>query len=138
MGTRADFYVGRGKGAEWLGSVAFDGYPDGTPEPLLSLRTEEEYRKAVGKILEEEDSATKPEQGWPWPWEDSNTTDYAYAFDAGDVWHSNFGDPWECWDTGAKGAKPEFPDMSARRDAAPPGSARSGIVLLVAKREDGE
>jgi hypothetical protein len=30
MGTRADFYVGRGKDAEWLGSVAFDGYPSGT------------------------------------------------------------------------------------------------------------
>lgn len=29
MGTRADFYVGRGKDAEWIGSVAFDGYPDG-------------------------------------------------------------------------------------------------------------
>ncbi|MFH1835312.1 MAG: hypothetical protein ABH851_03885 [Methanobacteriota archaeon] len=28
---------------------------------------------------------TSPEQGWPWPWEDSGTTDYAYAFEAGKV-----------------------------------------------------
>jgi hypothetical protein len=29
MGTRADFYVGRGETAEYLGSIAWDGYPDG-------------------------------------------------------------------------------------------------------------
>lgn len=29
MGTRADFYVGRGESAEWLGSIAWDGYPSG-------------------------------------------------------------------------------------------------------------
>jgi hypothetical protein len=29
MGTRADFYIGRGTEAEWLGSVAWDGYPGG-------------------------------------------------------------------------------------------------------------
>ncbi len=28
MGTRADFYVGLGEQAEWLGSVAWDGNPD--------------------------------------------------------------------------------------------------------------
>lgn len=27
MGTRADFYVGRGEQAEWLGSIAWDGNP---------------------------------------------------------------------------------------------------------------
>lgn len=29
MGTIADFYVGRGPKAEWIGSIAWDGYPDG-------------------------------------------------------------------------------------------------------------
>lgn len=28
MGTRADFYVGTGANAEWLGSIAYDGHPD--------------------------------------------------------------------------------------------------------------
>ena len=27
MGTRADFYVGRGEKAEWVGSIAMDGVP---------------------------------------------------------------------------------------------------------------
>ena len=26
MGSRADFYIGEGTEAEWLGSVAWDGY----------------------------------------------------------------------------------------------------------------
>ena len=29
MGTRADLYIGRGTDAEWIGSVAWDGYPSG-------------------------------------------------------------------------------------------------------------
>ena len=35
MGTRADFYIGRGATAEWIGSIAWDGYPDGIPAPIL-------------------------------------------------------------------------------------------------------
>ncbi len=30
MGTRADFYTGRGQTAQWLGSIAWGGYPVGT------------------------------------------------------------------------------------------------------------
>ena len=32
MGTRADFYVGRGDAAEWIGSIAYDGYPFYKPQ----------------------------------------------------------------------------------------------------------
>ena len=37
MGTRADFYIGKGTDAEWLGSIAWNGYPDGIgrPDPQL-------------------------------------------------------------------------------------------------------
>jgi len=38
---RADFYVGRGKDANWLG-VSLDGYPDGIPKELLKSQTEGE------------------------------------------------------------------------------------------------
>jgi hypothetical protein len=34
MGTRADFYIaieGETPHLEWLGSIAFDGYPEGIP-----------------------------------------------------------------------------------------------------------
>jgi hypothetical protein len=34
MGTRADFYIGCGRDSEWIGSIAWDGYPDGLSDLL--------------------------------------------------------------------------------------------------------
>jgi hypothetical protein len=94
LGTRADFYIGTGKDAEWLGSLAYDGYRIDEMDEKDSAKgddnaacwaiktavTDEAFRAAVSRLLDLNDDATKPEQGWPWPWNDSNTTDYAYAF----------------------------------------------------------
>lgn len=145
MGTRADFYVGRGTEAEWLGSIGWDGYE--IDDSIHAAKTEEEYRAAVtafldGRMVRDPEAlsvedalkearakaiesgmddhmlehfakldpyaptgdATYPKDGWPWPWEDSNTTDYAYAFDAGYSWINVFGHGWhtkeqgEAWD----------------------------------------
>ena len=85
MGTRADFYVGIGENAEWLGSVGYDGYPDGIDKSIFRYKTEKTYRKNVRKFLESEDHGTVPENGWPWPWQDSHLTDYSYAFVDGKV-----------------------------------------------------
>jgi hypothetical protein len=82
-----------------------------------------------------------PEVGWPWPWEDSNTTDYAYAWDEGRVWITYFGHGWrtveevrayreaykaygqdetetapEPEDIWPEDVQLEFPDMSERRN----------------------
>lgn len=88
MGTRADFYVGRGKTAVWLGSVAWDGYEVGNEIPFA--KTEIDYRAAVEKLLAERDDATLPVDGWPWPWKNSSLTDYAYAFDDGVVYRTEY------------------------------------------------
>ena len=80
MGTRADFWIGYGPEASWLGSVAWDGDQWLQPE-LAALKSEAAFRQFVQDILAGDDSATRPEQGWPWPWEDSTTTDYAYVFE---------------------------------------------------------
>lgn len=141
MGTRADFYVGRGRGAEWLGSVAWDGYPSGFDDALFKVTTEAEWRDAVAKTLAKRDDGTKPEDGWPWPWEDSRTTDYAYAFDGGRVFGCAFGHAWfdplneptddEGYMDTPKSA--EFPDMKGR--AAVTLGNRSGLlVVTVPKR----
>lgn len=136
MGTRADFYVGRGKTAEWLGSIAWDGYPERRTEPAWSADSEERFRAGVSEVLTQEEDGTRPDQGWPWPWDDSNTTDYAYAWDGGKVWASCFGGPWfdptdpaqrDAED--AEGPKPEFPDMSARRVTVESGP-RSGLLVV--------
>src|SRR6266446_6472207 len=94
MGTRADFYVGRGKQAEWLGSIAWDGYPKAIALDVLNARSEDEFREAVVHFLTPREDATAPDMGWPWPWEDSGTTDFSYAFARDRVWVSDFGHWW--------------------------------------------
>src|SRR2546421_1262215 len=94
MGTRADFYLGRGKDMKWLGSTAWDSYPEGIPDTIKNAKSEAEYLRAIEGFSLVREDWTPPEQGWPWPWEDSGTTDYAYAFDGGEVWVSPFGDGW--------------------------------------------
>lgn len=162
MGTRADFYVGRGIEAEWLGSIAWDGYPAGiTPNEeatapayhngpdrhvdgewpegahLFDAITEAEYRERVGRFFQYREDATRPADGWPWPWEDSQTTDYAYAFDGGKVWASCFGHEWfdpnapEPDDEEIRSTKPTlFPNMKARANVAMPGTNRSGMMVI--------
>jgi hypothetical protein len=95
MGTRADFYVGRGKKAEWIGSIAWGGYPEPhIKAKLLADCDEDAWRKRVADFIAKRDDGTKPSDGWPWPWDDSNTTDWAYTIDDGKVWCSCFGQPW--------------------------------------------
>lgn len=94
MGTRADFYVGRGKDAEWLASIAWDGYPEGVPKSLLKAKDKATYLDELAKFLADREDVTLPDQGWPWPWEDSNTTDFSYAFDNDKVYFSCFGHGW--------------------------------------------
>jgi len=115
MGTRADFYVGIGKNAEWLGSVGWDGYEwDNADNALINAATESEYRAAVADIARSREDWTAPEQGWPWPWKDSNTTDYAYAHHNGR--------------TEVFTKQSEWPDMSARENVAY--GNRSGLIII--------
>jgi hypothetical protein len=85
VGTRADYYIGRGPDAIWLGSIAWDGDPH-THEPLLAATTKDEFLEAVREHCRGRDDFTSPDDGWPWPWTDSHTSDYAYTFDDGTVW----------------------------------------------------
>jgi hypothetical protein len=130
MGTRADFYIGTGKDAEWLGSLGWDGYriEEMTEQAstksddhaacwaIKTASTPEAFREAIGNLLACNDDATKPEQGWPWPWKDSTTTDYAYAFVDGacKAFH---------WGEGA-----EWPDMTARKNVTY--GPRSGTICI--------
>jgi hypothetical protein len=131
MGTRCDFYVGRGQQAEWIGSYAFDGYPDGLTEGLLAAADIATYRDKVNEHLADGAAGTLPKDGWPWPWNDSRTTDYAYAFDGGKVWASCFGSEWfdplkERPEDLKKTA--EFPDMEHLKNVA--SGKRSGMICV--------
>lgn len=133
MGTRADFYVGRGLDAEWIGSMGWDGYPDGHVVCLIGLTDEQGYRTAVQTLLDTLDHATRPAQGWPWPWADSQTTDYAYAFEAGVVYVACFGSSWQVLrqdldDFPDGEEKAVFPDMTAQQRIT--FGRRSGVLVV--------
>ena len=81
MGTRADFFVGIGPTAEWVGSISYDGGPRENGAEPLAATSEGAFRAAVEKLLSSGTLATRPEEGWPWPWEDFRTSDYGYAWD---------------------------------------------------------
>jgi hypothetical protein len=130
MRTRADYYIGTGKNAEWLGSTSYDGDEidrmlddgrgrDDTDCWAIKLATSEQaFREAVATMLAHRDDATTPDQGWPWPWKDSTTTDFAYAFVDG-----------RCKSFSGLGEKMgEWPDMISRRNVTL--GPRSGVMLL--------
>ena len=136
MGTRADFYIGRGKSAKWIGSIAWDGMPEHIPANILAAKTEAAFAHHVG-LLDTRDDWTAPSMGWPWPWEDSRTTDYAYAFDGDKVWASSFGHKWfdpcvpesddeDGYDEDS--GKEEFPNMAA--GAKVTYGKRSGVIIM--------
>lgn len=154
MGTRADFYIGIGKDAEWLGSTAWDGYPDSFAK-IIAMKSEKGFRAAVAKMLAERDDASiAGTHGWPWPWEDSGTTDYAYAFDGEKGVICEFGHGWytlKQWETlnKAQGAdepnaarikkltKPkrdDLPDMSKKQDVTL--GKRSGVMVFAVPKVD--
>lgn len=164
MATRADFYVGRGKDAVWLGSVAFDGYPEGielnSPEidkswpfgdrhkkedwpkgkHLFDSKTEGEFRERLERYFLYREDVSLPENGWPWPWDNSGTTDYAYALDGGKVWASCFGGVWfdphkECPDDN-KSKKTVFPDMKSRKNVNMDMN-KSGLIIIQAQSPRG-
>ncbi len=102
MGTRADFYIGRGTQAKWLGSVAYDGYlgDDRNPHPrggkFAAVTSADEFEKAVEAWMVHDDAhggSIRPADGWPWPWKDSCLTDYSYAWDDGAVWVTDHPNP---------------------------------------------
>lgn len=116
MGTRADFFIGAGKNAEWIGSVAWDGYEWANKKEcdLVKSDTKNKFVDAVLDIFKDRDDVTLPVDGWPWPWDDSNLTDYTYYFKNGKV-------SWNDCD--------DWPDMSKIKNVQM-GANKSGILLF--------
>jgi hypothetical protein len=133
MGTRADFYVGRGTDAEWIGSIAWDG--GDIDNQIRQCQSPESFRHAVESFLKERDDATWPKDGWPWPWETSSTTDYAHAFDGDRTFSCCFGGTW--WDASngepdhdelPKWPKAVFPNMKEKQKVT--FGKRSGVLIV--------
>lgn len=134
MGTRADFYVGIDK-PEWIGSIAWDGYPTGLDDVMRGFFDGMErarFDKMVEKLAKREDW-TPASDGWPWPWDDSSTTDYAYAWHDDKLWILGMveDDAWVTWDgekrkfTEHHGALPKFNDKNVKL-----GGPGSGLIVV--------
>lgn len=97
---RADFYVGRGATAEYLGTLQYEGDPVDVEvwELFQSLDedtyTEQDYRQEVADLLSNRATDTvgqTPVPEWPHPYASSDDTPWTYAFDAGTVYIYRYG-----------------------------------------------
>jgi hypothetical protein len=85
MGTRAQFFIGNPQDIEnrqWLGCIAFDGYPDGDcGTELANATSAEAFISGVEAIRSSRDDFTDPlVNSFPFPWRDDLfLTDYTYA-----------------------------------------------------------
>ena len=139
MGTRADFYIRKDNQMEWLGSIGWDGYPEGIEEAVISAKNEDDFRYALSEFFKRDD-VTLPEHGWPWPWDDSKTTDYSYIFENGKVMASCFGsplfDPLSEYDEGEDCVQKMdnyFPDMKNIKKLTL--GKRSGLIVVEARQD---
>ncbi len=118
MGTRADFYIKKRTKLvkeDWIGSIAWDGYPEGIPGELLKATDEKTFTKEFKKFIKEREDFTSPEEGWPWPWDSSGITDYFYVFTGKKV----------VWN------KHTPPDMSEMKNVQM--GKKSGIIIMSQK-----
>lgn len=102
MATRATFWVGNPLDLahrEWLGAIAFDGYPErGGKVDFDECQSEEGFR-AVVKAISRHDDFAHPEGGFPFPWpNDIFLTDYTYAWFDGQVQVTCFHEGFKSWD----------------------------------------
>lgn len=160
MGTRADFYLGRGEGAKWIGSIAWDGHDETILPEFARITTVKAFRKRLADLFTGREDVTLPEMGWPWPWDTSATSDYAYAYDRSEIYVSRFGSEWLSaaewrkrvrawtkWDKAKDDSKPEptifpdgkgavFPNMRERQNVTL--GPRSGVLIVEVPREGGK
>ena len=92
------------------------------------------FLEGVDFFLKSREDATLPEQGWPWPWQNSQLTDFVYAFDKGKVFAACFGAGWfdpletNMEITANDEERIDFPDMSDIQKVD--FGARSGIIIF--------
>jgi len=117
MGTRAAFWIGDPRNLEnreWLGCVAWDGYPDAFPE-FKGISSSEDFKSMIEAMSASRKDFAHPSKGWPYPWDnDIFLTDCTYAFFDGRLqftwFHGGFKDFDFALETGYEGEDDESSD----------------------------
>lgn len=146
MGTRAAFFIGDARdleNREFLGTVAWDGYPDGDCSTLAKATSPEEFKQ----LLKELDAARAkdsngsdfagPEGGFPSPWtDDLFLTDFVYCFFNEATHFSCFGRDWVKLGEERYHDKPK--DPSFKNVAAPGGywdQSKPDSIMIIGEME---
>ena len=135
MGTRADFYIGNGDNAKWLGSIGWDGYPEGIPIDIKECTNADQFEKTVCEFIKM-NNGILAETGWPWPWTSGEMTDYSYFFIKNTVYVSKYGSKaWQAIYNFATDCPKDsefktvsFPDMKDKQNVIL--DRRSGLIVL--------
>ena len=89
MGTRAAFFIGDFRDVEkreWLGCIAWDGYPEGLPE-MCGAKSEDDFREIISKYQDDRDDFAKSDGPFPFPWNDDLClTDETYCWHDGQIY----------------------------------------------------
>lgn len=79
--TKADFYIGTGIAANWIGSIFSDGYVHGIPLDILICTNPTLFEELVVEFIQSREGVIKTNgDKWPWLWPDSRMTDYSYLY----------------------------------------------------------
>lgn len=94
----ADFYLGRGPNAQYLGSVSTAGAPEDIEVWARFQNLDDENYVQSDYVEEVRDLIGTPRDGcangtaeWPWEYASSSDTAWAYVFDAGTVYVYRYG-----------------------------------------------
>lgn len=130
MSTRADFYIGRGRKAVWVGSIGHDAFPENMQPYFEGVRTEQAFRQALRKVFDGYGEISA-DRGWPWPWKSSDTTGIAFCFHDRRVWTTHYSGRWAPLERLGRPGKARIchPDMSRTLDTSPEGRLRHRLNL---------
>lgn len=82
MSIKADFYVGIGPDAEWLGSIFKGGSVWEIPTSIFIQVNQTMFEEMVLELLSSKESVVHDRgDKWDHDWSDSRLTDYTYMFD---------------------------------------------------------
>jgi hypothetical protein len=111
MGTRASFFIGDPQdieNREWLGCIAFDGFPEDDCAVLSQATSPERFAELVSTLAARDDFCDPAKHGFPFPWtDDLFLTDYTYAYFDGEARLTSGDQGWITFSDYADEAKQE-------------------------------